>query len=368
MGSRPSRKHRSGEEPAWNGAPPLRHVLVTGGAGFIGSALCRFLLGKGGYRVINVDKLTYAGNLPSLDPIRGHPNYRFEQVDIADAQAISDLLQTESVDGVIHLAAETHVDRSIKAPAEFIETNIVGTFRLLQVVAEHWRRLEDPARRLFRFHHVSTDEVFGDVAHQEKQAKSEVRYQPSSPYSASKAAAEHLVNAWHRTYGLPILISHSSNNYGPNQYPDKLIPVVLINALEERPIPIYGTGANLRDWLYIDDHVRALECVFRNGRVGESYGIGARAVRTNLEVVRAVCRLLDEMRMPNRGRPHEELIAFVADRPGHDQRYAVDPVKTERDLKWSPVESFETGLRKTVAWYLTNTDWWRPLANSIAAT
>jgi len=341
-----------------------RCILVTGGAGFVGSALCRFLVLERGYRVINVDKLTYAGNLSSLDAISTSPNYRFERCDIADKTTISALLRKEGVDSVIHLAAETHVDRSIASPAAFVETNIVGTFQLLETVLDYWRGLGETSRKLFRFHHVSTDEVFGDVPYDHEGFTSVTHYRPSSPYSASKAASEHLSNAWHRTYGLPVIVSNSSNNYGPFQMPDKLVPLTILNAIQERRIPIYGTGANVRDWLYIEDHVRALDLVLRHGQIGHSYQIGARGIRTNLEVVESICRILDDLRPRPHGRSHHELIEFVPDRPGHDRRYAIDPRKAESELAWTPKETFETGLAKTIDWYLEHPDWWRPLLES----
>lgn len=346
--------------------PRSATVLVTGGAGFIGSALCRYLVGKPDYRVVNLDKLTYAATQGSLDAVRDRPNYRFVKCDIADAEIIGRLLREEQVGGVIHLAAETHVDRSIQAPDAFISTNVVGTFRLLETVTAYWRELADGPRASFRFHHVSTDEVFGDVPY-EGADFTKNSYRPSSPYSASKAAADHLAGAWHRTYGLPTLVSHSSNNYGPFQYPDKLVPVVLLNALTGQPIPIYGTGANVRDWLFVDDHVRALELVFARGRVGEMYGIGERQTRTNLELARTICRLLQARRPRPGGKCYEELIRFVADRPGHDRRYSVDPRKAEAELGWAPSESLETGLARTVDWYLANQGWWQGVLNRDAS-
>jgi dTDP-glucose 4,6-dehydratase len=338
-----------------------RRILVTGGAGFIGSAVCRYLVGERGHRVVNVDKLTYAGNLSSLDAIAGHPNYRFEQLDIVDQPAISRLLREERIDAIMHLAAESHVDRSIDGPGEFIQTNIVGTYRLLQAALDYWRGLDESARKNFRFHHVSTDEVFGDLPFDEGVFTPETRYRPSSPYSASKAASDHLVTAWHHTHGLPVVISNCSNNYGPYQFPEKLIPLVILNALEKKPLPVYGEGANVRDWLYVEDHARALELVLTRGRIGETYLIGGTGERTNLQVVRAICAILDEKRPRASGRSYEELITFVPDRPGHDRRYAIDPTKAESELGWSAAESFETGLAKTVDWYLEREDWWRPV-------
>ena len=336
-----------------------RRILVTGGAGCIGSALCRQLVTVSGHRVTNVDKLTYAGSLSSLASLGDQPGYRFERLDIADNLAIGKILMEEQIDSVIHAAAETHVDRSIASPAEFIGTNVVGTFQLLQTVLEYWRGLNAHRRNRFRFHFVSTDEVFGDAGQNDVIAP--VSYVPSSPYSASKAAAEHLVRAWHRTYGLPVTISNASNNFGPFQFPDKLIPLVLLNALKERPLPIYGDGENLRSWVYVEDHARALELVLDRGRIGETYHFSGLGIRTNISVVRAICRLLDEKRPRRGGRSHEELIAFVPDRAGHDHSYSMGPRGTVEDLDWSPVETFETALTKTIDWYLENEDWWKPL-------
>jgi dTDP-glucose 4,6-dehydratase len=336
-------------------------VLVTGGAGFIGSALCRHLVAAGRYRVVNLDKLTYAGNLHSLADVESNPDYRFVQGDIADGELVSRLLAEEQAETIIHLAAESHVDRSIDGPSDFIDTNIVGTFRLLEEARRYWQGLEGTAKSAFRFHHVSTDEVFGDLPFESGVFTEETSYQPSSPYSASKAASDHLVRAWGHTYGLPVLISNCSNNYGPYHFPEKLIPLVILNALHERPLPVYGKGANVRDWLYVDDHARALELIATRGRPGETYLIGGRAERTNLQVVEAICDLLDARRPRTGGALYRELIEFVGDRPGHDRRYAIDPSKTERELGWQAQESFESGLASTVDWYLAREDWWRPL-------
>jgi dTDP-glucose 4,6-dehydratase len=338
-----------------------RTILVTGGAGFIGSAVCRHLIGRGCYRVVNVDKLTYAGNLASLADIARSPDYRFVRADIGDGVAISSLLEEERPAAIMHLAAESHVDRSIDGPGAFIETNIVGTFRLLQAALGYWRALEGQARDRFRFHHVSTDEVFGDLPFDEGVFTEETAYDPSSPYSASKAASDHLVRAWHRTYGLPVVLSNCSNNYGPYHFPEKLIPLVILNALHGERLPVYGAGANVRDWLYVEDHARALEKVATEGRVGETYLIGGRAERTNLDMVRTICRLLDEKRPRADGASHASSIDFVIDRPGHDRRYAIDPSRTESELGWSAGESLESGLSKTIDWYLEREDWWRPL-------
>ncbi len=341
--------------------PDTQTILVTGGAGFIGSAVCRHLVRKGGYRVLNADKLTYSGNLESLREIDNDPAYAFRQADICDESGMLDLLRDERVDKIMHLAAETHVDRSIDGPAVFLETNVMGTFRLLNAALAYWRELEPERKEAFRFHHVSTDEVFGDLPFDEGVFTEETPYAPSSPYSASKAASDHLVRAWHETYGLPVLLSNCSNNYGPYHFPEKLIPLVILNALEGKPLPVYGEGVNIRDWLFVDDHARALELVMMTGAVGESYNVGGRAERTNLSVVEAICDLLDERRPLPDGRARRELITFVHDRPGHDRRYAIDPSKIERGLGWQAQESFETGLAKTIDWYLQNEWWWGPI-------
>ncbi|HEX6376787.1 MAG TPA: dTDP-glucose 4,6-dehydratase [Allosphingosinicella sp.] len=337
------------------------NVLVTGGAGFIGSALCRHLVRDGRYRVVNLDKLTYAGNLGSLKEIETSPDYRFVHGDIGDGAAVRRLLAEESIDVVMHLAAESHVDRSIDGPGAFIETNVVGTFRLLDAALDHWRELAGDRKARFRFHHVSTDEVFGDLPLDEGVFTEETPYAPSSPYSASKAASDHLVRAWHETYGLPVVLSNCSNNYGPYHFPEKLIPLIILNALEGRPLPVYGQGDNVRDWLYVDDHVRALELVATRGAIGESYNVGGRAERTNLAVVETICDRLDaRYPLPTAAR-RRSLIAFVADRPGHDRRYAIDPSKIERELGWRASESFESGIERTIDWYLANDWWWRPI-------
>lgn len=340
---------------------PERTIIVTGGAGFIGSAVCRQLVGRGDTRVVNLDKLTYAGNLASLASIEADANYRFVEGDIGDLRVVSDLLSEERPDAIMHLAAESHVDRSIDGPSEFIETNIVGTFRLLQSALHYWRGLKGSARDRFRFHHISTDEVFGDLPFDEGIFREDTPYNPSSPYSASKAASDHLVRAWQHTYGLPALISNCSNNYGPYHFPEKLIPLVILNAMHERPLPVYGRGENVRDWLFVEDHARALDRIVTDGLIGETYLIGGRAERTNLDVVQTICRLLDERRPRAGGRRYEDLIDFVTDRPGHDRRYAIDPSKAERELGWTPVESFQSGMGKTIDWYLAREDWWRPL-------
>ncbi len=335
--------------------------LVTGGAGFIGSAVCRHLVASGAERVVNVDKLTYAGNLQSLKAVGDDPRYAFRKADICDGQAMLDLMRAERIDIVMHLAAESHVDRSIDGPAAFVETNVVGTFQLLGAALAHWRELAPEARDRFRFHHVSTDEVFGDLPFDSGVFTEETPYAPSSPYSASKAASDHFVRAWHETYGLPVVLSNCSNNYGPYHFPEKLIPLVILNALDERPLPVYGAGANVRDWLYVEDHARALELVATKGRVGESYNIGGRCERTNLAVVESVCDILDARRPRAGGSSHRDLIAFVTDRPGHDRRYAIDASKIGRELGWTPREDFASGLAKTVDWYLENEWWWGPI-------
>ena len=335
-------------------------VLVTGGAGFIGSAVCRLFVGEFGASILNLDKLTYAANLDSLRSVESSPNYAFRRADICDPAAMADAFRAFSPDAVIHLAAESHVDRSIDGPGAFIRTNIDGTFVLLNAALEYWRSLPPERADRFRFHHVSTDEVFGSLG-VDGRFSEDSRYRPNSPYAASKAAADHLVRAWHETYGLPIVISNCSNNYGSYHFPEKLIPLAILKALHGEPIPVYGKGDNVRDWLYVDDHVRALHEVMTRSRPGESYNIGGDGERTNLEVVTTICRLLDEALPESAHRPHARLITFVADRPGHDRRYAMDATKLRRELGWTPRESFETGLRKTVAWYLENRWWWEPI-------
>ena len=333
-------------------------VLITGGAGFIGSAVVRKLIRDTNANVVNVDKLTYAGNLESLSEVSEHPCYHFEPVDICDGAALRSIFDSYNPTAVIHLAAESHVDRSIDGPAGFIQTNVVGTFTLLQEARRHWSRLGPKARRSFRFLHVSTDEVFGSLSGSGFFTE-ETPYAPNSPYSASKASADHLVRAWHHTYGLPAIITNCSNNYGPYQFPEKLVPLTIINAVQGKPLPVYGRGDNVRDWLFVADHIEALLAVLANGHVGEVYTIGGQAEKRNIDVVRAICRLVDELRPDATVGSRESLIRFVADRPGHDLRYAVDPSKIRRELRWSPRETFESGLRNTVEWYLNNEAWWR---------
>ena len=340
-----------------------RKVLVTGGAGFIGSAVCRRLVADGA-SVLNLDALTYAGNLQSLAMIDNAPNYRFAKVDICDRRSVAEAFETFAPDQVIHLAAESHVDRSITAGDAFIQTNIVGTFSMLEAARAYWQALPPQRRDAFRFLHVSTDEVYGSLE-DEGAFVEETRYDPSSPYSASKAAADHLVSAWARTYGFPAVISNCSNNYGPYHFPEKLIPLIILNALHGKPLPVYGAGANVRDWLYVEDHARALDVIVTRGRIGEKYNVGGRNERRNIDVVRRICSILDELRPV--ARPHESLIAFVADRPGHDLRYAIDAAKLERELGWRAHETFESGIEKTVRWYLDNEWWWRPLREKVYA-
>jgi dTDP-glucose 4,6-dehydratase len=335
-------------------------VLVTGGAGFIGSAVCRLFIGELDATVLNVDKLTYAANLGSLRAIVGSPRYAFRHADICDRETMFTLLREFDPDAVLHLAAESHVDRSIDCSAEFIKTNVEGTCVLLEATLAYWQRL--PAERAvrFRFHHVSTDEVFGSLGATGRFSET-TPYQPNSPYSASKAASDHLVRAWRETFGLPTVISNCSNNYGPCHFPEKLIPLAILKALHGEPIPVYGKGENIRDWLYVEDHARALFVILSEASAGESYNVGGNAERTNLDVVRSICGLLDEMLPASPHRPHGRLITFVGDRPGHDLRYAMDITKFRRELGWEPRENFDSGLRKTVSWYLANRWWWEPI-------
>ena len=344
-----------------NFCPTRMKILVTGGAGFIGSAVVRHIVDNTSDSVVNLDKLTYAGNLESLAHVSGDPRYAFEQVDICDATEVARVFREHRPDAVMHLAAESHVDRSIDGPADFIQTNIVGTYTLLEAAREYWRALGEDERNAFRFHHISTDEVYGDLEGPEDLFLETTPYAPSSPYSASKASSDHLVRAWRRTFGLPTLVTNCSNNYGPYHFPEKLIPLVILNALEGKPLPVYGKGDQVRDWLYVEDHARALYQVVTEGVVGETYNIGGHNEKRNIEVVRAICGLLEELRpeKPAGLGNYTDLITFVADRPGHDLRYAIDAGKIQRELGWSPNETFETGLRKTVQWYLDNQEWCR---------
>ena len=338
-------------------------ILVTGGAGFIGSAVIRHIINNTQDSAINVDKLTYAGNLESLVSVDNNERYAFEQVDICDREALDRVFEQYQPDAVMHLAAESHVDRSITGPSNFIQTNIVGTYTLLEATRAYWNDLSEDAKKAFRFHHISTDEVYGDLPHPDEAVSDEelplftetTPYAPSSPYSASKASSDHLVRAWLRTYGLPTIVTNCSNNYGPYHFPEKLIPLVILNALEGKDLPIYGKGDQIRDWLYVEDHARALYKVVTEGKVGETYNIGGHNEKQNIEVVQTICSILDEL-VP-KGTNYSEQITFVTDRPGHDRRYAIDPSKISKDLNWTPVETFETGLRKTVRWYLDNQQW-----------
>ena len=336
-------------------------IIVTGGAGFIGSAVCRYLINEIGAVVLNIDKLSYAANLSSLEPLVDSPNYHFKRADICNQHALAAIFPEFEPDAIIHLAAESHVDRSITGSDEFIKSNILGTYSLLKAAQVYWLSRNGAGDR-FRFLHVSTDEVYGSLGRSGLFSEA-TPYDPSSPYSASKAAADHLVMAWHRTYGLPALISNCSNNYGPYQFPEKLIPLTILNALEGRALPVYGDGGNVRDWLYVEDHARALYLILKQGRLGEKYNVGARSEQTNLSVVERICGILDDS-YPSRA-PHSRLITFVTDRPGHDRRYAIDPTKLETELGWNATEDFASGLEKTVHWYLNNRAWWEPMWNGV---
>jgi len=330
--------------------------IVTGGAGFIGSAVVRMIIQSSDDIVVNIDKLTYAGNLDSLQPVADNPRYHFVHADICDSKAMAEVFASHQPDAIMHLAAESHVDRSIDGPGDFIQTNIVGSYTLLEAARDYWNGLQAEKKEAFRFHHVSTDEVYGSLD-DEGMFLETTPYDPSSPYSASKASSDHLVRAWHRTFGLPVVLTNCSNNYGPYQYPEKLIPLVLQKARAGEALPIYGTGENIRDWLYVDDHARALILVMKQGSAGETYNIGGHNEVTNIDVVRTLCAILDDCDPAKDGKPYAELITYVTDRPGHDMRYAIDASKIQRDLGWVPEETFETGLAKTVDWYLSNQQW-----------
>ncbi|WP_034427371.1 dTDP-glucose 4,6-dehydratase [Acinetobacter sp. CIP 102143] len=334
-------------------------ILLTGGAGFIGSAVVRHIIKNTDDEVLNLDKLTYAGNLESLNEISGNPRYQFQQVDICDADKLADVFTMFKPDVVMHLAAESHVDRSIDGPAAFIQTNIVGTYTLLEAARQYWQGLEESKKTHFRFHHISTDEVYGDLEGTTDLFTETTSYAPSSPYSASKASSDHLVRAWQRTYGLPTIVTNCSNNYGPYHFPEKLIPLVILNALDGKPLPIYGKGDQIRDWLFVEDHARALYQVVTQGVVGETYNIGGHNEKKNLQVVTTICAILDELHPQANMQPYADLITFVQDRPGHDLRYAIDATKIAKELGWVPEETFETGIRKTVLWYLENLEWCR---------
>ncbi len=338
----------------------MKTVLVTGGAGFIGSALVHHLIAHTDWRVVNLDKMTYAANPASVAGLAKHPRYCFEHVDLCDGAAVVDVFDRHSPDIVMHLAAESHVDRSIDGPGDFVNTNILGTFRLLEAARAHFGGLGGAAREAFRFLHVSTDEVFGSLGDDDF-FREDTAYSPNSPYSASKAASDHLARAWGATYGLPVLVSNCSNNYGPRQFPEKLIPLMILKALRGEALPVYGDGLNVRDWLYVEDHARALHLIVDQGVVGQSYNIGGQAEYRNIDLVHTLCAVLDEVRPRADGQPHSSAISHVRDRPGHDHRYAIDISKIQRELGWAPSVTFETGLRQTVQWYLDNEAWWRPI-------
>ena len=345
----------------------MKTIFVTGGAGFIGSAVIRYLINNTECSIINIDKLTYAGNLSTLESVANNPRYFFELADICDARKISELFKQYQPDAIMHLAAETHVDRSIDNAAAFIQTNIVGIYVLLEAARHYWHSLSETRKSAFRFHHISTDEVFGDLKSAVGFFTEMTPYAPNSPYSASKAGADHLVRAWYKTYGFPVILTNCSNNYGAFQFPEKLIPLMILNAVQGKKLPIYGNGNQVRDWLFVDDHTRALYLALTRGKIGESYNIGGHNQKTNLEVVNTICAVLDEL-VPTEKNPntqgvrcYADLIEFVADRPGHDQRYAIDAGKIQRELGWQPLETFESGIRKTVEWYLDNPTWWQPI-------
>ena len=337
-------------------------ILVTGGAGFIGSALVRHLVRNVGAEVLNVDKLTYAGNLASLKEIEGASNYRFLRADICDLQKMSEAMTSFRPDRIMHLAAESHVDRSISGAADFVQTNVMGTFSLLEAARHYWNDLSATRKEAFRFLHVSTDEVYGSLG-DEGLFEEVTPYDPSSPYSASKAASDHLAIAWHRTYGLPVVVSNCSNNYGPYHFPEKLIPLMILNSIDGKPLPVYGEGLNVRDWLYVEDHARALDLIASQGRLGEKYNVGGRNEVRNIDVVTRICALMDQLRPKER--PHADLITYVTDRPGHDARYAIDATKLETELGWKARENFDSGIERTVRWYLNNEWWWQPLRDGV---
>lgn len=341
-------------------------ILVTGGAGFIGSALIRHIISNTSDDVLNIDKLSYAGNLDSLTPIASSERYSFQKLDICDSDSIKKAINVFQPDTIMHLAAESHVDRSIDGPADFIQTNILGTYTLLEAAREYWNSLAEPRKTSFRFHHISTDEVFGDLHGSDDLFTESTPYSPSSPYSASKASSDHLVRAWQRTYGLPTIVSNCSNNYGPYHFPEKLIPLIIINALKGEPLPVYGEGKQIRDWLYVEDHARALYTVATKGKISATYNIGGHNEKSNIEVVESICALLEELapKKPKDISMYRDLISFVEDRPGHDLRYAIDASKIKEELNWMPEETFETGLRKTVEWYLENHQWWQSILDS----
>ncbi|PKZ68318.1 dTDP-glucose 4,6-dehydratase [Moraxella osloensis] len=334
-----------------------KNILVTGGAGFIGSAVIRYLINETNSNVLNIDKLTYAGNLESLETVSNNPRYQFLHADICDKVAMTKAFDDFEPDIVMHLAAESHVDRSIDGPMDFIQTNIIGTYTLLEVARNYWQNLTEDKKSRFKFHHISTDEVYGDLEGTEDLFTEETSYSPSSPYSASKASSDHLVRAWHRTYGLPIVITNCSNNYGPYHFPEKLIPLVILNALDGKPLPVYGDGKQIRDWLYVEDHARALYLVATTAKVGETYNIGGHNEKQNIDVVKTICTILDNIKPRTDGQSYTQQITFVKDRPGHDLRYAIDASKISKELNWRPQETFESGIQKTVEWYLDNLEW-----------
>ena len=336
-----------------------KNILVTGGAGFIGSAVIRYLINETNSNVLNIDKLTYAGNLESLETVSNNPRYQFLHADICDKVAMTKAFDDFEPDIVMHLAAESHVDRSIDGPMDFIQTNIIGTYNLLEVARNYWQNLAEDKKSSFKFHHISTDEVYGDLEGTEDLFTEATSYSPSSPYSASKASSDHLVRAWYRTYGLPIVITNCSNNYGPYHFPEKLIPLVILNALDGKPLPVYGDGKQIRDWLYVEDHARALYLVATTAKVGETYNIGGHNEKQNIDVVKTICTILDNIKPRTDGQSYTQQITFVKDRPGHDLRYAIDASKINKELGWQPQETFESGIQKTVEWYLNNLEWCR---------